>query len=214
MDEIFSEFREAQTHGKGELLSRTILPIAPSSSPERLVAFYRSTNALHVKGDIEAQVHNRHYASFRLSKHEAGAWVDLYVSFWYFVRELLAAEDPRNDSTKNDAGWTKVYEAWKAVTTVLIRGYTNYGFQVWTIPCLYVTGKYLRVFAMKADEAARNAKSDKGADAMTFSNGFQDDIAAESGGKNDNLEDAGRVLNKLFQLCISDRYVAVFPTCS
>ncbi len=38
------------------------------------------------------------------------------------------------------------------MTITLIRGYTNCGFEAWTVPCLYVAGKYMRIFAIKADE--------------------------------------------------------------
>ena len=40
------------------------------------------------------------------------------------------------------------------MTIALIRGYTNCGFEAWTVPCLYVAGKYMRIFAIKADEGA------------------------------------------------------------
>lgn len=92
--------------------------------------------------------------------------------------------------------WTKVYDAWKEMINALIRGYTNGGFEAWTVPCLYVTGKYLRVFAIKADEETGN-------DGLTAGE-FQDDFNPE-GGKNKMLEDAARVLNRIFTLCLSDR---------
>ena len=204
MEEIFDDFRAAQTQGSGPLLSTSLVPVAPRANPNRLVAFFRSTNALHVKEDIAAQINDRNLATFRLPQPEAGGWIDLYVCFWFFLRDLLTAEDPRNKESDNDGAWTKVYESWKEVTNVLIRGYTARGFQAWTVPCLYVVGKYLRVFAIKADEVAWSVKSAKGVTA-TFSSGLQDDVASDMG-KNDKLEDAGRVMNRIFQLCISDRY--------
>lgn len=82
------------------------------------------------------------------------------------------------------------------MTNQLIRGYSNFGFESWTVPCLYVTGKYLRIFAIKADQES-DATSDN-------SPSYQDDIDADSG-KNKNLEDAGRVLNRIFSLCLNDR---------
>lgn len=89
-----------------------------------------------------------------------------------------------------------MYEAWKEVSTQLIRGYTNCGFEAWTVPCLYVVGKYLRIFAIKADEGAPNNSS-----AITT---FQDDFNPEAE-KNEKLEDAARQLNKIFTICLSDR---------
>lgn len=67
------------------------------------------------------------------------------------------------------------------------------------MPCLYVAGKYLRIFAIKADEGVLN-----GASSVT---NFQDDLNPEAE-RNEKLEDAARQLNRIFQLCLSDRYVA------
>ena len=81
----------------------------------------------------------------------------------------------------------------------LHRGYTNYGFEAWTIPCIYVGAKNLRVFAIKADRQ-RNSSSTLDNAGMSF----QDDFDPESG-KNQQLEDCARQLNRMFQLCLSDR---------
>lgn len=67
------------------------------------------------------------------------------------------------------------------------------------MPCLYVAGKYLRVFAIKADEGLLNSTA-------SVTN-FQDDINPEAE-KNEKLEDAARQLNRIFQLCLSDRCVS------
>jgi hypothetical protein len=80
----------------------------------------------------------------------------------------------------------------------LLRGYTNCGFEAWTVPCLYVAGKYLRIFAIKADEGTGNSNG-----AVTT---FQDDFNPESE-KNEKLEDAARQLNRIFQICLADRFV-------
>jgi hypothetical protein len=98
--------------------------------------------------------------------------------------------------TTVQAPWTKVYEAWKEMANALIRGYNSAGFEAWTIPCLYVTGKYLRLFAIRADKETQKFGK--------FGADFQDDFDPESG-KNDQLEDAARVLNRMFQTCITDR---------
>ena len=81
------------------------------------------------------------------------------------------------------------------MANTIIRGYNADRFEAWTIPCLYVTGKYLRVFAISADKAG----SGRG-DTI----GFQDDFNPDAG-KNEKLEDAARVLNRMFTLCLSDR---------
>jgi hypothetical protein len=94
------------------------------------------------------------------------------------------------------ADFIPVYQAWKELSNALIRGYSSNKFEAWTIPCLYVTGKYLRLFAIKADRS--NKEDDKDV------NGFQDDFNPDAG-KNEKLEDAARVLNRMFQLCLNDR---------
>lgn len=83
------------------------------------------------------------------------------------------------------------------MTNQLIRGYTNCGFEAWTVPCLYVAGKYLRIFAIKADEATGNNTG-----VVTT---FQDDFNPEAE-KNEKLEDAARQLNRIFQICLADRF--------
>ena len=64
------------------------------------------------------------------------------------------------------------------------------------MPCLYVVGKYLRIFAIKADEGPTN-----GTGATT---NYGDDLESEAE-HNLNLEDAARQLNRIFTLCLSDR---------
>lgn len=78
------------------------------------------------------------------------------------------------------------------------RGYTNNGFEAWTVPCLYVVGNHLRAFAVRADEERTGAANYVGEAS------FQDDFDADSE-KNQQLEDCARQLNRLFQLCLSDR---------
>lgn len=99
--------------------------------------------------------------------------------------------------------WTKVYEAWKDLLNVLIRSYNSNGFEAWTIPCLYVAGKHLREFAIRAD-IERN--SSNALDSSAEAN-FQDDFNPESE-QNQKLEDCARQLNRVFNLCLSDRFVA------
>ena len=66
------------------------------------------------------------------------------------------------------------------------------------MPCLYVVGNHLRIFARRADEERTSASNYMGEAS------FQDDFDADSE-KNQQLEDCARQLNRLFQLCLSDR---------
>lgn len=91
-----------------------------------------------------------------------------------------------------------MYEAWKEFTLVLTRGYRVAGFDAWTLPCLYVAGKYMRVFAINADRERREKPADE--DAMTLQDDFDPDAEA-----NQSLEDCARHLNTIFGLCLMDR---------
>ena len=88
----------------------------------------------------------------------------------------------------------------------LLRGYDR-GFEAWTIPCLYVAGKHLRTFAIKADEE-RN--SGCGAEANAAGQAFQDDFNPEEE-QNQTLEDCARALNRILTMCISDRSESAGP---
>jgi hypothetical protein len=96
--------------------------------------------------------------------------------------------------------WDKACDAWRDLLIVLIRGYQNHGFEAWTIPCLYVVGRHLRLFSIKADEerSINNSFDDN-----TATN-FQDDVDPETG-KHEKLEECARVLNRMFMLCATDR---------
>jgi hypothetical protein len=98
--------------------------------------------------------------------------------------------------------WSKVYEAWTDLLNFLLRGYQNAGFEAWTIPCLYVVCKHLRIFAIKAD-AERNSNSASSLDDGAAAN-FQDDFDPETN-KNQKLEDCARVLGRVFNVCHMDR---------
>jgi len=195
MEMVFRDFKQAQLMGSGPLLSTTITPIAPPADPDRLNTFYRGSNSFSIQSDIRYGILHHANTDVRFSKTEGTAWVEVYVAYWKAVGELLATEE-----TTSKADWTKVYEAWKEVANALIRGYSSAGFPSWTVPCLYIAGRYLRIFAIKADDQARV----KGA--VTFNAGFHDDVVGDFG-KNEKLEDAARVINRIFTLCISDRYV-------
>ncbi len=85
---------------------------------------------------------------------------------------------------------------------MLIRGYNNFGFEAWTIPTLYMVGKYLRLFAIKSD-AERSKQSEvvpTGSAAL-----MQDDFDPEAD-KQAQLRDCEQHLKRIFTLCLNDRY--------
>ena len=197
MDDLFRDFKQAHHSLNGPLLADTLSPIPLSRDPKRLALFYSQSDDYSIDTDVKYQI--LHYDNkINLIKAEAHAWVDIYIAYWKALGPILNAEDPK------EADWSKVYDGWKEMANALIKGYSSGNFSSWTVPCLYVVGRYLRVFAIKADESARAA----GGGIMMKTGGFQDDIASDIG-KNEKLEDAARVINRVFTLCISDRYVVV-----
>lgn len=201
MESVFNDFKRAIEAGDGYGVAATISPVPPPSDPGRLYSFHRSTNSYSVQTDFRyAIVYNN---DMQLNKMEGNSWVDVFVAYWKAIGELLLAEEVTNQGKSSQAPWGRVYEAWKEMATVLLRGYTGLIFPAWTVPCLYVAGKYLRVFAIKADEQAAQSNGK-----VTFNAGFQDDIVS-SMGKNETLEDAARQINRIFAACISDRYVGI-----
>jgi len=200
MEAVFKDFKDALEAENGYAIASTITPIAPRNDPGRLYTFYRASNAYSIQADVKyAIIYNN---DIKLHKQEGNAWLDVFVAYWKVVGEILAAEEATNTRKPHEADWAKVYETWKEVANAVIRGYQTGAFPAWTIPCLYVAGKFLRSFAIKADEHAAQSKG-----SVTFNAGFQDDVVS-SAEKNEKLEDAARHLNRMFTLCNTDRYVA------
>lgn len=85
------------------------------------------------------------------------------------------------------------------MTIALHRGYTNYGFEAWTIPCLYTAGKFLRLFAIKSDEE-RGQNGNQGGDGLEIRDDF--DPEAE---EHQQLRDCEQQLKRIFTLCLTDR---------
>ena len=197
MEVLFRDFQHANHEGSGPLLAATISPIAPSNYLNRLEAIYRDSNAASITRDISYGLTKSAKAAIQYPNPEISAWTEIYVAYWNALGEVLATQDL---SSKPD--WNKVYEAWKDLANTVIKGYSSSVLEAWTLPVLYTAGKHLRVFAIKADETARASGS-----SVDFNTGgLQEDIASDFG-KNEHLEDAARVINRMFTLCISDRYV-------
>lgn len=198
MDSIFHDFATAHNTLNGYLLCTTLSPEAPKHDPARLYAFHRSANSFSLKTDLRYKL--QYNPELRLDKKEADAWLEVFAVFHKFSGTLLAAEEAQNAGRAREADWTGVYEGWKEVVSALYKGYQGNVFGAWTIPCLYVAGKYLRVFAIKADEKMASQR-DSG---MAFG-ALQEEDAFTSDSKNEKLEDAARQINRIFALCISDR---------
>ncbi len=93
MDIVFNSFRDAHLTGKGYQLSETLIPVAPSNQPDRLYAFYRSTNTANVQKDIRYNVLYDSTTTLKLSTEEGNSWVEVYVAYWKAVGEILKNEE-------------------------------------------------------------------------------------------------------------------------
>ncbi|TKA73653.1 hypothetical protein B0A55_06502 [Friedmanniomyces simplex] len=199
MDALWDDFATAQNTCNGYLLATTISPEPPATDPARLYNFSRWTNAYSVQTDLRYKL--QYNPSVHLEKKEAGAWLEVFTAFYTFTGKLLAAEEAQTAGKNREADWSSVYESWKEVLSTVYRGYSGNVFEAWTIPCLYVVGKYLRIFAIKADEQAAASQRDSG---LAFG-GLQEEDACSAASKNEKLEDAARQINRIFALCLGDR---------
>ncbi|KAH9906208.1 PCI domain-containing protein [Xylariomycetidae sp. FL2044] len=193
MDSLIREFNIAYHAGNGDQLGETVHPDLTRYGA-RMKNAWANGNERSVKEDLKYLFY-QDQGRVRLSKVEAEGWESLYLAYWTALGEILAAEGLRHDAKSS---WSKVYYAWMDFTLRVIRGYTNHEFPNFTLPCLYVAGKYLRLYAMRADADKDNGPDDT---AMT---GFQDDFDPEAE-ENKHLEDCSRHINRMFQICLQDR---------
>lgn len=193
MDSLIRTFSNAQTSRDGYQLAQTLSPDLPQ---QQLQAIWKSCGHHDAQNVIKRGIQNSTSGFEKLPKDEVQGWSDVYLAYWKAIGELLPALNQAPQSS-----WTKVYDAWKELLSALYRGYIGQGFEAWSIPCLYVVAKNLRIFALKADEERNNnvAAGD------TSGQIFQDDFDPESE-QHQKLEDCARQLNRIFTLCLNDRY--------
>ncbi|KAK1781860.1 hypothetical protein QBC45DRAFT_404045 [Copromyces sp. CBS 386.78] len=192
MDSLIRTFSSAQTNREGYQLAQTLSPDLPQ---QQLQAIWNSCGHHDAQNVIKRGIQNSTSGFEKLPKDEVQGWSDVYLAYWKAIGELLPALNQAPQSS-----WTKVYDAWKELLSALYRGYIGQGFEAWSIPCLYVVAKNLRIFALKADEERNNnvAAGD------TSGQIFQDDFDPESE-QHQKLEDCARQLNRIFTLCLNDR---------
>lgn len=198
MGSIFADFHEAQRVGNGRLLASCLAPIDTPQDLRRVQSFAQISNYQTISADVRYYlVQDRN--AVKIPKAEANAWVDIFVSLWKCMKELDGLQQ-----ANGTGDWTKAFDAYKEMCNLLVRGYTNFGFQSWTVPCLYVAGTYIRMIAIKADSEEKPKDAHADVFANGFANGLSDDIMGD-GNKNKNLEQAAWTINRMFTVCLSDR---------
>ena len=189
MNNILVGFQKAYLRGSGPELAETLSPVASRIPQTRQELEYRpwiGNNEIRQRLSEFVALHTP------FTKSESTAWADVYSAYWNALTEILRSENSQEGSAVN------VYEAWKEVALALIKGYSSNAFAAWTVPCLYMVGRYVRAFAQHADEAAPKGQS------TGFDASMKDDITSDAN-RNMKLEDAARVINRAFTICISDR---------
>lgn len=193
MSLIFKTFHEAQNVGNGNLLASCLAPVNTPSDPFRLRSLSQLSNYQTVQADTRYHlIQDR--SAVKLAKQEANQWVEIFVFLWKCVRELDLIESGRGGD------WALAFKAYKDLCINLCRGYTNFGFQAWTVPCMYTAGNYLRIIAIKADADAASKTATNG---LGYADGLSDDIT-ESCEKNERLKDAARTLQQMISVCRTD----------
>ncbi|CAM1510146.1 Fc.00g004810.m01.CDS01 [Cosmosporella sp. VM-42] len=192
MNQLFQDFAGAHAMQNGYQLAQTLSPVSPDQTPHRLLEIVQGSNSYSLKGDVKHFLKSN-LKGRKLGDEEMKGWIEVYVAYWKALNEILAGE--RGKST-----WTKVYESWKELTSMLIRGYNSFGFEAWTIPSLYMVGKYLRLFAIKSDEE----RVKRGYDLPSGPNPVLDDFDPEMD-KQGQLRDCEQHLKRIFTLCLNDR---------
>ncbi|PVI06670.1 hypothetical protein DM02DRAFT_609474 [Periconia macrospinosa] len=196
MQDALAEFYTAYASGSAVAVAHFLNPISPPQNPGRLYDFWRTTNEVRVGGDVQYALESR--LRRHMSPNEINAWVDVISAYWRGVDKIVKAEQAENQGKLAERQAIDVYDAWKDLTSTFIKYISNGALPHWAVFTLYFTANHLRKFALKADEQMAKAKP------VTFSSGFQDDIVSTTP-RNEKLEEAARVFNRIFALCLGDR---------
>jgi hypothetical protein len=174
-------------------------PLA-GQDPLRLYNFWRATNENAVLFDVRNALQDG--MSTRTSFDEGQGWVDIISCYWRAVDRILKAEQAENQGKLSERFSVDVYDTWKDLTLNFIKYISNGSLPHWTVFTLYHVANHLRKFAVKADEQL--AKTKPAAFGVDGS-GVQEEIVS-TGARMKKLEDVCQVLNKIFNLCQSDRW--------
>ncbi|KAL6706423.1 COP9 signalosome (CSN) subunit [Coniothyrium glycines] len=189
-------FHEAYASGLAQPVANFLSPVAPAHDPGRLYDFFRASNDDKIEGDVRYAL--KYNKNTRMSNKESGAWVEIIVDYWRAVKEIIKADEAANQGRLGDRQFIAVYDAWKDLTSAFIKHISGGLLPAWAIFTLYFTANHLRKLAIKADELSAKSKP------VAFSNGFSDDIVSMVA-QNQKLEEAARVFNRIFALCLGDR---------
>ncbi|KAI8933517.1 hypothetical protein NX059_009254 [Plenodomus lindquistii] len=189
-------FHEAYASGLAQPVANFLSPVAPAHDPGRLYDFFRASNDDKIEGDIRYALKSA--KNTRMTNKEAGAWVEIIACYWRAVKQIIKVDEAANQGRLGDRQYVAVYDAWKDLTSSFIKHISGGQLPPWAIFTLYFTANHLRKIAIRADEYLAKAKP------VTLNTGYSDDIVSAVA-QNQKLEEAARVFNRIFALCLGDR---------
>ncbi|KAL5119711.1 COP9 signalosome (CSN) subunit [Pleosporales sp. CAS-2024a] len=196
MQAALALFEEAYATGLAQPVADFLSPVPPPHDPGRLYDFFRASNDDKIVGDVRfALKYNR---KTRMGQKEADAWVDIIASYWRAVKHIILADEAANQGKLADHQFLAVYDKWKDLTSSFIKHISNGALPAWAIFTLYFTANHLRNIATRADEHLAKAKP-----ASSLAS-FSDDVVPQPA-RSEKLEEAARVFNRVFALCLGDR---------
>ncbi len=202
MQAALAPFQEAHATALAQPVANFFSPVAPAGDPGRLYDFFRASNDVQIEGDVRYVL--KHNKTTRMTQKESGAWVDIIVSYWRAVKEIIKADEAANQGRLGDRQCVAVYDAWKDLTSNFIKHISGGALPAWAIFTLYFTANHLRRIAIRADDQLAKSKP------ATVNASFSDDIVTTVA-QNQKLEEAARVFNRIFALCLGDRCAMISP---
>jgi hypothetical protein len=199
MQEALQPFLAAYVSQSSKQVADFLEPRAPPEAPLRLYNFWRASNEAMVLADVRNALQN--LMPTRTTFDEGQGWVDIIACYWRAVDRILKAEQAATQGKLSEGLTVDVYDTWKDLTLNFIKYISNGSLPHWTIFTLASVANNLRKFAVMADEQLAKARPVAfGADSL----GVQEEIVS-TGARMKKLEDVCQVLNKIFNLCQSDR---------
>jgi hypothetical protein len=198
MQAAIEPFVEAYATGLAVPVGQFFSPVPPAHDPGRLYDFYRASNDDKIEGDVRYAL--KYDKRARMTNKESGAWVDIIANFWRAIKEIILADEAANQDRLEERQYVAVYDKWKDLTSSFIKHISGGVLPAWAIFTLYFTANHLRKIAIRADEQLSKSKP------ASLNTGYSDDIVS-SVPLNQKLEEAARVFNRIFALCLGDRCV-------
>jgi hypothetical protein len=196
-------FEEAYATGLAQPVADFLSPIPPANDPGRLYDFYRASNDHKIAADVRYALKSNKRT--RMQQKETDAWIDIITGYWMAVKQIILADEAANQGRLDDRQYLAVYDAWKDLTSSFIKHISGGALPAWAIFTLYFTANHLRKIAIKADEYLANSKP------ATSANSFSDDLVPQAA-RSEKLEEAARVFNRVFALCLGDRCANTSPS--